>query len=237
MQDQWKMAISAIARLSLPQREIVRKTSPKPRTRLFGATPVRFGAIPSARRLSAAMQEGAVEPATAMRCATAICEAVIDRIHGDADDAPGFMALVQRINTSVNAQIRYAADTETVGQLDHWSMPAETIERGAGDCEDFAILKMAALEEAGVPAKSMSVVVLKDTRRHLYHAVLAIRTNAGFLILDNARDDVLLDSQIPEYRPLYSVGAAGNHIYGYRQNTQTALSLGNFNEIAPGAGY
>ena len=133
--------------------------------------------------------------------------------------------------------IAYRPDRQVGGRIDHWAMPDETISRRFGDCEDFAILKKALLIDAGVPAKSMSIVVLKDTDRQLYHAVLAIKTNAGHLILDNVRNDVLFDHQIRHYRPLYSISAAGNKIYGYKSGASVALATAPLAEIAPGAGY
>ena len=55
------------------------------------------------------------------------------------------------------------------GKLDYWAKPSEILERRAGDCEDFAILKMAALLRAGIPAQSMSLVVLQDRKRGFFH--------------------------------------------------------------------
>ena len=61
--------------------------------------------------------------------------------------------------------------------LDYWAKPSEILAHRAGDCEDFAILKMAALLRAGIPAQSMSLVVLQDRRRKFFHAVLSVSTS------------------------------------------------------------
>lgn len=107
--------------------------------------------------------------------------------------------------------VRYLPDN---GALDVWASPGETLSRGAADCEDYAILKMAALKEADVPKKDMSVVVVRDTSRNLYHAVLSVVIGDGYLVLDNLRGKVMSDRDLHSYTPLYSVGAAGAWIHG-----------------------
>lgn len=212
-----------------------RRSTPA-QTTLFGAVAVKFGAIKAADRLSHALASGALTDALPDDCARTRCVSRVAAIKDAARSGGSFMDLVSGVNRAVNAAIRYRPDSETAGRLDHWAMPAETLLSGIGDCEDYAILKMAMLKQAGVPDRAMSIVVLKDTDRQLYHAVLTIRTNAGFLILDNVRDQVLFDDDLPQYAPLYSVGSAGNHIYGYRSGAQVAAAS-SLDSIAPGAGY
>src|SRR5690606_34400724 len=85
-----------------------------------------------------------------------------------------FLEKLDGINRGINGLIAYKRDKAVYGSLDHWAKPAEILKRGAGDCEDFAILKMAALLDAGVPAQSMSLVVLQDSRKGVFHAVLSV---------------------------------------------------------------
>lgn len=42
-------------------------------------------------------------------------------------------------------------------RLDYWSSPDETVAKRAGDCEDFAILKMASLLQTGIPQEKMAI--------------------------------------------------------------------------------
>lgn len=53
------------------------------------------------------------------------------------------------VNVQINRRIAYRADAD---DADHWSTPCETLARGHGDCEDFAIAKHFLLEASGVPA-------------------------------------------------------------------------------------
>lgn len=141
------------------------------------------------------------------------------------------------VNKIVNTQITYDEDAVTYRKTDYWASAQETIEHGWGDCEDYAILKYKLLSKMGVPTKSMSLVVLKDTSRDLYHAVLAISTSKGNFILDNVRDIVYRDTQIDHYQPIYSFSDNRSWIHGKpvkKDATKHLLVAHNFKKIAPG---
>ena len=121
-----------------------------------------------------------------------------------AEDAP---SLLQAVNTAVNAR-RYVTDPVNWGQGDYWASPLEFLRR-SGDCEDFAVAKYAALRQLGVPADAMRVVVLDDLELGITHAILAVRADAEFYILDNQRKDVLPAAAIPHYQPIYAVNEQG----------------------------
>jgi Bacterial transglutaminase-like cysteine proteinase BTLCP len=70
-------------------------------------------------------------------------------------------ARVGLINRAVDLAITPVSDEAQWGVPDHWSNPFETLRSNRGDCEDYAIVKYAALLEAGV---------LKDDFRHRYHS-------------------------------------------------------------------
>lgn len=145
----------------------------------------------------------------------------ISSLHGAALNAK-----LDTVNRAVNRLLRYQEDSVNYGQLDYWATPEEIIAQGRGDCEDYAIVKLAALKAAGVPMAGMSVVVLKDVRRNAHHAVLAVRTRGAFAILDNLNDEVKPDGAIHGYSPLYSLAADGMWIHGYRQSAADKTSSG-----------
>ena len=101
------------------------------------------------------------------------------------------------VNREVNRLLRYQDDAEAFGVLDRWSPPDGTMERGRG--------------------VDISIVVLRDTRRNVHHAVLAVRLDDGYAILDNLKRRVLPDRAIRGYQPLYSLPADGMWIHGRRQ--------------------
>lgn len=87
---------------------------------------------------------------------------------------------VQRINREVNRAIRHREDSAVYGRPDQWALG----EAGVGDCEDYALAKRAALIQAGIPARALSIALV-ETRRGESHAVLLIDTDKGALVLDN----------------------------------------------------
>ncbi|MER9207487.1 transglutaminase-like cysteine peptidase [Mesorhizobium sp. M0771] len=148
-----------------------------------------------------------------------------------------FIDKLSFVNSSINRAIAYKKDSAVYGRLDYWAKPAEILERRAGDCEDFAILKMAALLHAGIPAQSMSLVVLQDRKRGFFHAVLSVSTGSGVFILDSLSNVVSRDTDLPTYVPLYSFSTDRAWIHGAKTGSaQTADIKGGVSTVAPGEG-
>ncbi len=152
----------------------------------------------------------------------------IDRI-----ETKPFYEKLEAVNSTVNLVIKYAPDSQIYVKNDHWAAANQTIETGLGDCEDIAILKHSMLLKVGIPASSMSLVVLKDTSRDLYHAVLAVSTSRGHLILDNVSNNIYRDTSVHHYQPLYSFSDDRSWIHGVDKKSNgivlanTADSLGS----------
>ncbi|MER9424588.1 transglutaminase-like cysteine peptidase [Mesorhizobium sp. M0317] len=148
-----------------------------------------------------------------------------------------FIDKLSFVNSSINRAIAYKKDSAVYGRLDYWAKPAEILERRAGDCEDFAILKMAALLHAGIPAQSMSLVVLQDRKRGFFHAVLSVSTGSGVFILDSLSNVVSRDTDLPTYVPLYSFSTDRAWIHGAKTGSaQIADIKGGLSTVAPGEG-
>ncbi|WP_426232612.1 transglutaminase-like cysteine peptidase [Pararhizobium sp. DWP3-4] len=142
------------------------------------------------------------------------------------------------INATVNGSIRYSRDADTYQTTDNWAKPSETLKRQTGDCEDFAILKMAALHASGVSLDDMSIVVLYDQKRRFYHAVLSVSAGNRFYILDNMRNAVLSDDQLTDYVPLYSILNGRGYFHGLpvSRSKQMAGNVLPLEKVAPGEG-
>jgi predicted transglutaminase-like cysteine proteinase len=97
--------------------------------------------------------------------------------------SPGIWSLLSSVNTRVNATIRPLTDEEHWGVTDRWGYP----EDGAGDCEDYQLLKRKQLVEAGLPRRALRMTVVIDEKGE-GHAVLMARTDRGDFILDNKTD-------------------------------------------------
>lgn len=83
------------------------------------------------------------------------------------------------VNRAVNRELRYASDSAVFGRHEYWTVPTR-----AGDCEDFALLKLQRLRALGFPRRAlrMAIAVGDDG---VMHAVLAVQTDRGTYILDN----------------------------------------------------
>lgn len=91
--------------------------------------------------------------------------------------SPSSFRELERVNRQVNRELRYQSDQEQYGVPDIWTaMPAS----GRGDCEDFALTKLARLIGAGVDPARMEVWEVGGANfRHTYHAVLYVMADDG----------------------------------------------------------
>lgn len=108
-------------------------------------------------------------------------------------------ARIGEVNRAVNLSIRPASDERRFGVPDRWASPLETVGAGEGDCEDYAILKLTALHEAGIARDDLRLLIVQE--RSSAHAVAAVRLDGRWLILDN-RTFVLVDLEWTHYRVL-----------------------------------
>lgn len=113
------------------------------------------------------------------------------------------------INRAVNLAIRPVSDLAQYGQIDVWASPLATLARGAGDCEDYAIAKFVALRRAGVASDDLRIVIMHDPVRGEDHAMAAARLDGRWLTLDNRHMTMVEDVQLPNYRPIFLIEAAG----------------------------
>ena len=128
------------------------------------------------------------------------------------------------INRAVNLAIRATSDMAQHGQIDVWSSPLDTFASGAGDCEDYAIAKFAALRMAGVSAEDLRIVVLRDLARGEDHAVVLARLEGRWLTLDNRRMAMIEDIDVRNHRPLFVIGDGGVMRYENQPTLASAAS-------------
>ncbi len=133
-------------------------------------------------------------------------------LHGE-----GIIAKLEAVNGYVNARVRFVDDRVQFGVADRWMAASETLSRGRGDCEDFALAKRAMLRAAGVPDKDLYLVVLKDLTRRADHAVLVVRAAGRFLVLDNGTDRIVDSSDVQDYKPVLTFTANHTYTHGYRR--------------------
>lgn len=102
-------------------------------------------------------------------------------------------------------RIPYAEDAEIYGASDYWATPEEFVQRNVGDCEDYSIAKYTALRALGWSADSLLVVVIRDHKYKVNHAVLAAHLDGKWYYLDNRASRLLEPSEVPFYQPVYAL--------------------------------
>ena len=106
------------------------------------------------------------------------------------------------INRAVNMSIKPTSDWVQYGYADFWASPLQTLASEAGDCEDYAIVKYVALRELGIEVEDLRFVIVRDDKHQAEHAVVAVRDDQQWLILDNRTMMILNAEDARNYRPL-----------------------------------
>ena len=111
---------------------------------------------------------------------------------------------LSQVNDQINAT-PYVRDGEA------WKPTAEFLAKG-GECASYALAKYSALRALGWPAEGLhvTVIVSPDIGQH---AVLAVEHNGQTKVLDNVNPEILPDTEVKGYTPVYSISDAGWRLY------------------------
>ena len=131
-------------------------------------------------------------------------------------------ARIGEVNRAVNLAIAAASDKTQYGAEDKWASPLTTFTSGRGDCEDYALAKYAALRALGFDDSDLRLLIVRLPASRTDHAVLSVRHEGRWLVLDNRRfamlDIAYLDA-VPLFalrendRPAYSTAALDSEPY------------------------
>jgi predicted transglutaminase-like cysteine proteinase len=143
--------------------------------------------------------------------ATGICPVAAQRLIDISAKGAGRSgrARVGLINRAADLAISPVSDEMQWGVADHWSDPFETLLSNHGDCEDYAILKYAALLEAGIPKDDVKIVILKNLFPNEEHAAVATRVDGQWLILDNRTLTLVRDTDVTRAIPKFVLDHEG----------------------------
>ncbi len=83
---------------------------------------------------------------------------------------------VETVNKFFNQQIKASKEANEIQGYDYWQSPIETLARGLGDCDDYAVAKYISLRMLGISAEQLrlSVVAQPNVGKH---AVLLFFSN------------------------------------------------------------
>jgi predicted transglutaminase-like cysteine proteinase len=143
---------------------------------------------------------------------------------------------LEAVNWYVNKRVHFVDDQVRWGRADVWSSANDTLKAGKGDCEDYAIAKLAMARRAGIADKDLYLVVLRDLVRRADHAVLVVRAGGHMYVLDNGTDQLLDSESVHDYRPILTFASNATFTHGYRVN-QAPMNIASAEdgEITPAA--
>ena len=107
------------------------------------------------------------------------------------------------INDRVNKDIEFQTDIDNWELRDYWASPIETLTKGAGDCEDYALLKYFSLMISGVDQTKLKLLYGKTN--YSAHMVLVYYecSLCDPLILDNLIDEIIPLSARIDITPIF----------------------------------
>ena len=122
------------------------------------------------------------------------------------------LARIGHINRAVNLTIGAGGVTTH----SEWSSPLQTLAAGSGDCKQYAVLKYAALMDAGFAAEDLRLVIVRlkqpqnPETKTVDHALVTVRNEADWIVLDN-RTLAMIESQhvLDRFLPLFSLDHRG----------------------------
>ena len=129
----------------------------------------------------------------------------------------GQVARLEAVNRYVNDRVKFVDDRVQFGRADVWNSASDTLTRGKGDCEDYAIAKLQMLRKAGFSSRDLYLVIVRDLARRADHAVLVARAEGRMYVLDNGTDKLLDSASVSDYRPIMTFAAGGAWTHGYRR--------------------
>ena len=120
---------------------------------------------------------------------------------------------IVRINDFFNRKIVFEDDPVIWAKADYWATPLETMGRGRGDCEDFAIAKYVSLRSLGIPIDKLRLTYVRAQLGggSQAHMVLAYYPSPKQepLILDNLISEIRPASHRNDLYPIFSFNSEG----------------------------
>lgn len=144
-------------------------------------------------------------------------------------------AKIDRINRAINAAVAYTTDLDQYGVPDLWTAPLATLSTGRGDCEDYAIAKYVALREAGISAGDLRILLVHDRIAHEHHAVVGVRQNGRWLMLDNRHEVLIEQKDSWHFTPLFALDQQGVKLFAapYGKPPATPPVVAGANPVDP----
>jgi predicted transglutaminase-like cysteine proteinase len=119
------------------------------------------------------------------------------------------------VHSKVRERVRWAHDLDTMRVADLWANAGETLERGAGDSEDIAAVKMQVLKAAGWSQRDLYISIGREKAVGA-HIVLLARAPSGFFILDDRASRPMSAREHGRFTPVLTLGEGKSWVHGRR---------------------
>ena len=168
------------------------------------------------------------------RASRAICgaadlnhDSILDLILFQGDDAsslPTYLSNRELHADPVTRNVRWISDATEWGQHDYWASAAETLQHGAGDMEDRAIVKMQALKSLGFSTRDLYLTVGRDKVGGQI-IVLLVQLDGRFYILDDLGGAPIAADLRRGIEPMVTHGLNNSWIHGRRRLSPTLATM------------
>lgn len=128
------------------------------------------------------------------------------------------------VQSQVRQKVRWATDLDTMKVSDLWANAGETLERGAGDSEDIAIVAMQVLKAAGWDSRDLYISIGRE-RKAGTHIVLLARAPSGFYVLDDRAGRAMTTQQHARFTPILTLSEGKSWIHGRRRSSGNASRI------------
>ncbi len=119
------------------------------------------------------------------------------------------------VQSQVRQKVRWATDLDTMKVSDLWANAGETLERGAGDSEDIAVVEMQALKLAGWNSRDLYISIGREKGVGA-HIVLLARAPSGFYALDDRAGGPMKAQANSRFTPILTLGEGKSWVHGRR---------------------
>jgi len=128
------------------------------------------------------------------------------------------------VQSTINGKLIYRLDQDNWGTKDYWASADETIARGAGDCEDLALVKLQALRQLGFHERDL--FLMTGTRPSgEEHALLLVRIDGRYWVLEDGLNRMVRAESFNAFIPAVTYGAGWKWVHGPRQADANAAAV------------
>ena len=125
------------------------------------------------------------------------------------------------VQSAVTRQIHWVSDATEWGKHDYWASASQTLDHGAGDMEDRAILKLQALKSLGFPGRDLYITMGRDKVGGQI-TVLVVKLADHFYVLDDLGGKPVLAEYREGFEPFLTFGANATWLHGRRVHLAAA---------------